>query len=68
MRIVELTNKLKLPLNNEESEILDKFQESKTIAKKDLDEREQYVISKMVEKDVIRRINQEGKIVYTKKI
>jgi len=68
MRIVELLNGLNLPLTNEETEILDRFDESENISKKDLDPREQLLMSSLVNKDVVRRQNNDGKITYTKRI
>jgi len=68
MRIIELLNGLGLPLTNEESEILDRFDESEVINKKDLDPREQLLMSSLVNKDVVRRQNNNDKITYQKRI
>ena len=68
MRIIELLNGLNLPLTNEESEILDRFDESEVISKKDLDPREQLLMSSLVNKDVVKRHNNNDKITYQKRI
>lgn len=68
MKIVELLNGLGLPITNEESEILDRFDESEVIAKKDLDPHEQLIMASLVNKDVVRRQNNNDKITYSKRI
>ena len=69
MKIVELLNSLQLPITNEESDVLEKFNESEIILKADLNEREQLLANALVNKDVLnRRKNADGKISYTKKI
>lgn len=67
MKIVELTNKLLLPLNNEEQELLEKFS-NEPLAKSELDEREQVLANQLTNKDVLLRKNEDGKIHYSKKI
>jgi hypothetical protein len=67
MKIVELTNKLLLPITNEESELLDRFSDD-SIAKSQLDEREQLLANSLTVKDVLLRTNQDGKIYYKKQI
>lgn len=69
MRIIELLNSIKMPITNEESDLLKKFNnDQKIIKKSELSERERHVANKLVERDVLNRKNQDGKIVYTKKI
>jgi len=66
MKIVELTNKLLLPLTNEESELMEKFSND-PIAKSQLNEREQILANQLTVKDVlVRTRNEEGKIYYKK--
>jgi len=66
MKIVELTkNKLFMPLTNEEYELLEKFSND-GIQKQDLTEREQVVANQLTIKDVLVRINEDGKITYKK--
>ncbi len=65
MKIVELTNKLLLPITNEEHELLSKF-DGNPIAKSQLEEREQLLANQLTVKDVLLRTNEDGKIYYTK--
>ena len=68
MKIVELLNKVRLPITNEESDILGKFHESAELQKKDLSPREIILANQLVNKDVLYRKNDEGRIYYKKKI
>lgn len=68
MKIVEITNNIKLPITNEEADLLDKFDEGGSIAKNEFNERQQLVANQLVNKDVLLRRNQDGKIFYKKKI
>jgi len=66
MKIVELTNKILLPITNEESELLGRFVGDTPIAKSHLDEREQLLANNLTVKDVLTRTNTDGKIYYKK--
>lgn len=69
MKIVELLNNLQVPLNNEEWEILSKFNESDEVKKSDLEPREQLLANQLVTKDVLmRKRTDDGKLAYRKKI
>ena len=68
MKIVELTNKLLLPITNEESELLERFIGETSVAKSHLDEREQMLANNLTIKDVLLRTNDDGKIYYKKRI
>ena len=68
MKIVELTNKLLLTITNEENELLEQFTGDNTIAKSQLDEREQMIANQLTVKDVLLRTNEAGKIYYKKRI
>jgi hypothetical protein len=68
MKIVELTNKLLLPITNEENDLLGKFTSADSVAKSQLDEREQLLANQLTVKDVLLRTNQDGKIYYKKRI
>ena len=68
MKIVELTNKILLPITNEESELLERFVGDTPIAKSHLDEREQILANNLTVKDVLLRNNTDGKIYYKKRI
>jgi hypothetical protein len=69
MRIVELLNNISLPITNEEAEVLDLFNEDiKVLYKDKLDERQIIMANKLVNKDVLYRINENGRIIYKKRI
>ena len=69
MRIVELLNNITLPITNEEAEVLDLFNEDiKALYKDKLDERQIIMANKLVNKDVLYRINENGRIIYKKRI
>ncbi len=68
MKIVELTNKLLLPITNEESQLLERFVDDSLIPKSHLDEREQLLANNLTVKDVLIRTNTDGKIYYKKTI
>lgn len=69
MRIIEILNNLTVPITNEEAEVLDMFSESGTILYKDkLDERHVMMANKLVNKDILYRINENGRIKYKKRI
>lgn len=68
MRIVELLNKIKLPINNEEADLLREFDDRSELHKADLDPRQQYIANQLVNKDVLRRIRENGRITYRKRI
>ncbi len=68
MKIVELLNNIRVPITNEESDVLGKFRESNLVLKKDLDLREQVVANQLVNKDILLRTkNQDGKIAFKKR-
>jgi hypothetical protein len=68
MKIVELVNKIRLPITNEEADVLGKFDENKKIAKEDLTPRQSLIANQLVNKDILFRKNEDGKIYYRKKI
>jgi hypothetical protein len=68
MKIVELTNKILLPVTNEEHEVLEQFVDDISIAKNQFNEREQLLANSLTNKDVLLRTNQDGKIHYKKRI
>jgi len=68
MKIVELINNLTIALTNEEQDLLLKFSAAEaTVARRELNEREIVVANSMVNKDVLYRKNQDGRITYHKK-
>lgn len=64
MKIVELINGIQLPLTNEESDVLGRFEETALIEASQLNEREREIANRLVNKDVLLRKNQNGKIVF----
>ena len=68
MRIVELINHVQLPISNEEADVLGKFNQTPELHKADLTPRELHVANQLVNKDVLLRKNQTGRITYKKKI
>jgi hypothetical protein len=65
MKIVEFTNGVQLPITNEESDLLARFEDS-AIGKRSLTEREQVIANQLVNKGVLLRRNQDGQIQYSK--
>ena len=68
MRIVELLNKITLPIDNEEADLLREFDDRSEIHKADLDPRQQHIANQLVNKEVLRRIRENGRITYRKKV
>ena len=68
MKIIELLNHVSLPITNEENDLLKKFTEGAEIQKRELSERERTIANQLVTKDVLLRINENGKIRYKKRI
>jgi hypothetical protein len=68
MKIVELVNKIRLPINNEEADVLGQFDGGKRIAREDLSPRQLIVANHLVNKDVLFRKNEDGKVFYKQKI
>lgn len=68
MKIVELLNKVQIPLTNEEADVLGQFHNKAKIAKKEFDHRQVMIANHLVNKDVLQRKNEDGKIYYKKKI
>jgi len=68
MKILELLNNIRLPITNEEADLLGKFSQSSKVRKKDLNERERIIANNLVNKDILTRSKHEGKIFFKKKI
>lgn len=68
MRIVELLNNITLPITNEEANLLDRFNETPVLYKSKLDEREQHIANNLVNKDVLLRLREDGKIAYKRHV
>ena len=70
MKIIEISGQfgqLLLPLTNEETDLLGKFADEPEVHRQDLNEREVHVANQLVNKDVLYRKNQHGRITYRKK-
>ena len=67
MKILELVNKISLPITNEEADLLGKFADQATVNKNSLDPRQIHIANQLVNKDVLVRKNQDGQIYYRKK-
>lgn len=69
MKIVELLSGITLPVTNEEADVLKKLNKAGSLLKRELEPREQVLMSVLVNKDVVvRKQNADGKLFYTKKI
>jgi hypothetical protein len=68
MKIVELVNKIRLPITNEEADVLGRFDDNKRIAKEDMSNRQSLIANQLVNKDILFRKNEHGKIYYARKI
>lgn len=67
MKIIEVMAGLHMPITNEESDLLSKFHEGNSVSRKDLNERQVEVANHLVNRDVLYRKNQDGRITYYKK-
>lgn len=68
MKIVELLNNIALPLTNEEAELLEHFNSDREVFKSDLDPRQLVIANHLVNKDVLYRLKENGRITFRKKI
>jgi hypothetical protein len=68
MKIVELLNNVQVQLNNEQADLLGRFQHESKIEKNKLNEREQLIANQLTMQDVLLRRDENGQITYTKKI
>lgn len=68
MKIVEILNGLTVAITNDEADLLLQFDEqTPSIARHDLDERKQIMANNLVNKNVLKRIKENGRIVYKRK-
>lgn len=69
MKIVEIMNGMSVAITNEEADLLLKFDEQTSgMARRDLDQRQQLMANNLVNKNVLKRIKENGRIVYKRKI
>lgn len=69
MKIVELISQnLKVAITNEEADVLAQFDEQTPVmAKSDLDERQQFLANQLVNKNLLLRKNEDGRITYKRR-
>jgi hypothetical protein len=67
MKIIEITQGLHLPITNEESDVLGRFQSGQEIARREFNDRETFIANQLVNKNVLLRKNQNGEILYKKR-
>lgn len=68
MKIVELLNNLTVAITNEQADLLGRFSHEDTVSKSSLNEREQVIANQLTVQDILLRRNDNGQIIYTKKI
>lgn len=68
MRIVELVNKVAIPITNEEADVLALFESEPIIDKLALSPRQIMLANQLVNKDILYRKNDTGRITFQKKI
>jgi hypothetical protein len=68
MKIVELLNKVLVPINNEQAELLERFDNESEVLKHQLNLREQEIANQLTAQDILYRRNNNGQITYKKKI
>ena len=59
MKIVELVNKISVPITNEEADLLAGFDNNPEILKSELGPRQQILANHLVNKNILRRIKNE---------
>ena len=67
MKILEITQGLQMQITNEEADVLGRFNEATVVENKEFNERELYVANQLVNKNVLLRKNQDGKVIYKKR-
>jgi hypothetical protein len=68
MKIVEVTKNLQVAITNEEADVLLQFDEDTPIvARGDLNDRQQMLANQLVNKNLLLRIKENGRIIYKKR-
>ena len=68
MKIVELTQNINVVITNEEADMLSQFdEETPVMAKGDMDDRQQHISNQLVNKNLLTRKNENGRIIYKKR-
>lgn len=66
MKMLDLPQGYQIMISNEQSELLDKFDQHDVILKRSLSERQQVVASELVKMGVLTRCTQQDKLAYCK--
>ena len=64
MKIIDIIGSLRLPISNEENQLLEKIVKSNGIYKESLNERERELSRQLVSKGVLKRVKNENKTFY----
>ena len=68
MKIIEVTQGLTIAITNEEADLLLKFDEqTPSVLKRELDQRQQLMANNLVNKNVLLRLKENGNIIYKRK-
>ena len=68
MKIVELTQNINVAITNEEADMLSQFdEETPVMAKGDMYDRQQHMANQLVNKNLLTRKNENGRIIYKKR-
>lgn len=68
MKIVELTKNINVAITNEEADLLNQFDEDTPVmAKGNMNERQQFMANQLVNKDLLIRQNENGRITYKRR-
>jgi len=68
VKIVELTQNINVAITNEEADMLSQFdEETPVMAKSDMDDRQQHMANQLVNKNLLTRKNENGRIIYKKR-
>ena len=69
MKIIEVTKHFNVAITNEEAEVLSRFDEdTPVVAKSEFTDRQQLMANQLVNKDILLRKNENGRIIYKKRI
>ncbi len=67
MKIIEVTNGPSIAITNEEADMLLQFDEDTPVmAKSDMDDRQQLMANQLVNKNLLTRKNENGRVTYKK--
>jgi hypothetical protein len=68
VKIVELTQNINVAITNEEADVLSQFdEETPVMAKGDMDDRQQLMANQLVNKNLLTRKNENGRIIYKRR-